>query len=105
MPEPIGVLGLVCPSRLPARVRLAGLPPIAMGNTVVAVPVDLRPLLATDFYQVLDTSDVPPGVVNIVTGVQASWRRCWRRTTTWTGSGTSGRGGRRGGRAARPRAT
>ena len=41
-----------------------------MGNTVVAVPSSRAPLLATDLYQVLDTSDVPGGVVNIVTGVR-----------------------------------
>jgi aldehyde dehydrogenase (NAD+) len=44
------------------------LPPIAMGNTVVAVPSTSAPLSATDLYQVLDTSDVPEGVLNIVTG-------------------------------------
>jgi aldehyde dehydrogenase (NAD+) len=44
------------------------LPAVAMGNTVVAVPSERWPLLATDLYQVLDTSDVPGGVINIVTG-------------------------------------
>jgi aldehyde dehydrogenase (NAD+) len=39
-----------------------------MGNRVVVVPSARAPLAATDFYQVLDTSDVPAGVVNIVTG-------------------------------------
>src|SRR3546814_20566773 len=39
-----------------------------MGNRVVAVPSERHPLAATDFYQVLETSDVPAGVVNIVTG-------------------------------------
>jgi aldehyde dehydrogenase (NAD+) len=39
-----------------------------MGNTVVAIPSATAPLSATDFYQVLDTSDVPEGVLNIVTG-------------------------------------
>jgi aldehyde dehydrogenase (NAD+) len=41
-----------------------------VGNTVVIVPSERWPLAATDFYQVLDTSDVPAGVVNIVTGVR-----------------------------------
>ena len=41
---------------------------IAMGNRCVAVPSERYPLLATDFYQILDTSDVPGGVVNIVAG-------------------------------------
>jgi aldehyde dehydrogenase (NAD+) len=40
-----------------------------MGNAVVAIPSRAGPLAATDFYQVMDTSDVPGGVVNIVTGV------------------------------------
>jgi aldehyde dehydrogenase (NAD+) len=39
-----------------------------MGNRVVVVPSPVDPLSATDFYQVLDTSDVPGGVVNIITG-------------------------------------
>jgi len=39
-----------------------------MGNTVVAVPSERWPLLATDLYQVLDTSDLPGGVLNILTG-------------------------------------
>jgi aldehyde dehydrogenase (NAD+) len=71
MPEPIGVLGLVCPEAPPllGLVSLV-LPAVAMGNTVVAVPSTPAPLLATDFYQVLDTSDLPPGVVNIVTGLR-----------------------------------
>mgnify|MGYP006181040917 FL=1 len=43
-------------------------PLIAMGNRVVAVPSALHPLSATDFYSVLETSDLPDGVLNIVTG-------------------------------------
>ena len=39
-----------------------------MGNRVVVVPSERHPLAATDFYQVLETSDVPAGVINIVTG-------------------------------------
>jgi aldehyde dehydrogenase (NAD+) len=71
MPEPIGVLGVVCPVAPPLLGFLSTvLPPIAMGNTVIAVPSSAAPLLATDFYQVLDTSDVPAGVVNIVTGLR-----------------------------------
>ena len=41
---------------------------IATGNTAVMIPSETGALLATDLYQVLDTSDVPGGVVNIVTG-------------------------------------
>jgi len=39
-----------------------------MGNRVVAVPSENYPLSATDFYTVLETSDLPAGVLNIVTG-------------------------------------
>ncbi|HSM59397.1 MAG TPA: aldehyde dehydrogenase family protein [Longimicrobiales bacterium] len=71
MPEPIGVMGLVCPDERPLLAFVAGAAPlVAMGNTVVAVPSGMAPLVATDLYQVLDTSDVPGGVVNIVTGAR-----------------------------------
>ena len=67
--EPIGVLGLVCPDEAPLLGMLSMLlPAIAMGNTVVLVPSRPFALVATDFYQVLETSDVPSGVVNIVSG-------------------------------------
>jgi aldehyde dehydrogenase (NAD+) len=69
MPEAWGVVGVVCPAEQPllALVSLVA-PLVAMGNRVVAVPSWRFPLVATDFYQVLDTSDVPAGVINIVTG-------------------------------------
>ena len=67
--EPIGVMGLVCPDETPLLGMLSMLlPAIAMGNTVVLVPSRPFALVATDFYQVLETSDVPSGVLNIVTG-------------------------------------
>jgi aldehyde dehydrogenase (NAD+) len=70
MPEPVGVLGVVCPDAWPLLGFISTvLPAVAMGNTVVAVPSTGAPLPATDLYQVLDTSDVPGGVVNIVTGL------------------------------------
>ncbi|MEP6991288.1 MAG: aldehyde dehydrogenase family protein, partial [bacterium] len=71
MNEPIGVMGLVCPDEVPllGLVSLIG-PAICTGNTVVAVPSEKMPLAATDFYQVLETSDVPAGVINIVTGAK-----------------------------------
>ena len=69
MNEPWGVMGIVCPDEAPllSFVSLI-LPAIAMGNRTVVVPSSRHPLIAGDFYQVLDTSDVPGGVVNIVTG-------------------------------------
>lgn len=67
--EPIGVMGILCPEEAPLLGLISLLAPaVAMGNTVVAVPSPTFPLAATDFYQVLDTSDVPAGVINIVTG-------------------------------------
>ncbi len=69
LPEPLGVMGLVCPNEYPLLgfVSLVA-PAIAMGNTVVVIPSQQSPLSATDSYQVFETSDVPPGVINIVTG-------------------------------------
>jgi aldehyde dehydrogenase (NAD+) len=67
--EPIGVLGIACPDEYPLLGFVSLMAPsIARGNTVVMIPSENHPLSATDFYQVLDTSDVPPGVVNILTG-------------------------------------
>jgi aldehyde dehydrogenase (NAD+) len=67
----MGVIGLACPDAAPLLgfVSLVA-PAIATGNTVVALPSEPHPLSATDFYGVLETSDVPPGVVNIVTGAK-----------------------------------
>ena len=69
MNEPIGVMGLACDDSFPllGLVSLAA-PAIAMGNTTIVLPSQAHPLAATDFYSVLETSDVPAGVVNIVTG-------------------------------------
>ncbi len=71
IPEPIGVIGVICPDERPlagfVALMAAG---IAMGNALVMVPSERHPLLATDLYQVLETSDVPAGVVNIVTGAK-----------------------------------
>jgi aldehyde dehydrogenase (NAD+) len=69
MHEPWGVMGIVCPDEAPLLALVSLLAPaMAMGNRIIAVPSASQPLAATDFYQVLDTSDVPAGVVNIVTG-------------------------------------
>ncbi len=69
MPEPIGAVGILAPSEAPLLGLLSlVLPAIAMGNTVVAVPSERYPLIQGDVYQLLDTSDVPAGVVNLVAG-------------------------------------
>ena len=69
MPEPVGVVGILAPSGAPLLGLLSlVLPAVAMGNTVVAVPSEKYPLIIGDLYQLLDTSDVPGGVVNLVAG-------------------------------------
>ncbi|TNE63772.1 MAG: aldehyde dehydrogenase family protein [Rhodobacteraceae bacterium] len=71
MNEPVGVIGAFCDDRPLAGLIEVIAPAIAMGNRVIAVASEAYPLAATDFYQVLDTSDVPAGVVNILTGSHA----------------------------------
>jgi aldehyde dehydrogenase (NAD+) len=69
MNEPLGTMGIVCPREAPLLGFLSlVLPAIAMGNTVIAVPSETYPLITSDLYQLFDTSDVPGGVVNVVTG-------------------------------------
>jgi aldehyde dehydrogenase (NAD+) len=69
IPEAIGVMGILLPDDKPllALCQLAG-SALAMGNVLVVVPSPVSPLSTTDFYQVLETSDVPAGTLNIVTG-------------------------------------
>jgi aldehyde dehydrogenase (NAD+) len=72
MNEPCGVIGALCADEAPLLGLVSVMAPaIAMGNTCVLVPSEPAPLAATDLYQVLDTSDLPGGVVNIVTGQHA----------------------------------
>ena len=67
--EPIGVMGIICPDENPLLGMISMLlPTLAQGNTIVLVPSKPYALVATDFFQILETSDVPPGVVNIITG-------------------------------------
>ena len=69
MPERVGVIGIVCPDVSPLLGFVSTVfPAIAMGNCVVVIPSETSPLSATDFYQILETSDVPAGCINIVTG-------------------------------------
>jgi aldehyde dehydrogenase (NAD+) len=69
MNEPIGVVGIACDDAFPllGLVSLVA-PAIAVGNTTIVVPSQIHPLAATDLYSVFETSDLPAGVVNIVTG-------------------------------------
>ena len=69
MNEPIGVVGVACPAEAPLLGFVSLVAPlVATGNTVVAIPSEAAPLAATDFYAVLETSDLPAGVINILTG-------------------------------------
>ena len=69
IPEPTGVVGVVAPetsSLLGLVSRLA--PPLVTGNAVVLIASERRPLPAVTLTEVLATSDVPGGVVNVLTG-------------------------------------
>ena len=69
MNEPIGVIGMACDDAFPLLGFISLVAPaMATGNTTIVVPSAPYPLAATDFYAVLETSDVPDGVINIVTG-------------------------------------
>jgi len=69
MNEPVGTVGIVAPDEAPLLGLFSlVLPAIAAGNTVVAVPSETYPLIIGDLYQVFDTSDLPAGAVNLVSG-------------------------------------
>ena len=69
MKEPIGAVGVICPADTPLLGFLSlVMPAISTGNTVIAIPSEKYPLITADLYQVFETSDLPDGVVNIVTG-------------------------------------
>ena len=69
MNEPIGTVGIICPPRRRCLGFLSlVMPVLAMGNTVIVVPSETYPLITGDLYQLFDTSDLPGGAVNIVTG-------------------------------------
>jgi len=72
IPEPTGVVGIVAPepsSLLGLVSRLA--PPLVAGNAVVVIASETRPLAAITLTEVLATSDVPGGVINVLTGLKA----------------------------------
>jgi aldehyde dehydrogenase (NAD+) len=69
MHEPIGTVGVICPNETPLLGFLSMVMPLlSAGNTVIAVPSETYPLITGDLYQFFDTSDLPGGAVNIVTG-------------------------------------
>jgi aldehyde dehydrogenase (NAD+) len=72
MNEPIGTVAVICPQEVPLLGFLSTVMPVlAMGNTAVAIPSETYPLITGDLYQLFDTSDLPGGAVNIVTGFQS----------------------------------
>jgi len=72
MKEAVGTIGILCDDAAPLSGLIDAMAPaIAMGNRVILVASQPFPLAATDFYQILETSDVPAGVVNILTGDHA----------------------------------
>ena len=72
MREPVGVIGALCPAEAPLLGLVSLMAPgIAMGNRMVLCASETFPLAAMDFYQVMETSDVPAGVVNILSGPQS----------------------------------
>jgi len=69
MNEPLGTVGVICPNDAPLLGFLSlAMPVLAAGNTAVVVPSEAYPLITAELYQVFDTSDLPAGAVNIVTG-------------------------------------
>jgi aldehyde dehydrogenase (NAD+) len=71
MNEAIGVLGMAAPDDFPLLgfVSLVA-PAVAVGNTVIVIPSETNPIAAAEFYTVLETSDVPDGVINVITGAK-----------------------------------
>jgi len=71
-PEPTGVVGLVCPDEFPLFSLVALLAPaLVPGNTVIALVSERHPLAAIPFAEILAASDVPPGTVNLLTGLRS----------------------------------
>ena len=84
VPEPTGVVAVLAPDEPPLLGLVTRLmPPLVGGNAVVAVASETRPLAAIELAEAIATSDVPGGVVNLLTGIRARDRRR-RSPRTWT---------------------
>jgi aldehyde dehydrogenase (NAD+) len=69
MNEAIGTVGVLCPADAPLLGFVSTVMPlVATGNVVVAIPSERYPLVIGELYQVFETSDLPGGVVNMVSG-------------------------------------
>lgn len=72
VPEPVGVVGIVCPDEAPLLALVSRVAPaIVSGNTTVVVASERWPLVSVTLGEALATSDVPGGVINILTGRRA----------------------------------
>jgi acyl-CoA reductase-like NAD-dependent aldehyde dehydrogenase len=72
VPEPTGVVGVVAPEEPPLAGLVARIAPAVVGgNALVVIASERRPLAAITLTEVLATSDVPGGVVNVLTGRKA----------------------------------
>jgi acyl-CoA reductase-like NAD-dependent aldehyde dehydrogenase len=72
VPEPTGVVAVLAPDDPPLLGLVTRLlPPLVGGNVVVAVASETRPLAAVELAEALATSDVPGGVINLLTGFRA----------------------------------
>ena len=69
IPEPTGVVAILAPDE-PALLGLVSrvLPPVVGGNAVVVLASEPQPLAAVELAEALATSDLPGGVINIITG-------------------------------------
>jgi len=69
VPEPTGVVGVLAPDEPPLAGLISRIAPVLVGgNAVIAVASETHPLAAIELAEVLATSDVPAGAVNILTG-------------------------------------
>ncbi len=74
-PQPLGVAGQIIPWNFPLLMLAWKIAPaLAAGNTVVLKPAETTPLTALLFAEICQQADLPPGVVNIVTGAGATGR-------------------------------
>jgi acyl-CoA reductase-like NAD-dependent aldehyde dehydrogenase len=72
VPEPTGVVGIVAPEEPPLEGLVSRLAPaIVGGNSAVVIASESSPLAAVELAEVLATSDVPGGVVNLLTGYRS----------------------------------
>lgn len=71
-PEPTGVVVIVCPDEPPLLAFVSLIAPVILsGNTAIVLPSTTKPLAALTFSEIIATSDLPAGVVNVLAGDRA----------------------------------